>query len=163
MEDDFLIDASELNISKLIAENLVIAGLDIGDKIVGISVTDRRIKIASAIGTLEKKFQKSDFEYVVNLLKPYKVGFVVFGWPLHMDGSVSEQCKRNLNFARELHKYINVPFIKWDERFSTKVIDRIMIAADLSRSKRKKVIDKVASAYILQGILDFLNKKTIID
>ena len=61
-------------------------------------------------------------------------------------------------FAQELHEYVRVPFIKWDERFSTKVIDRIMIKADISRSKRKKIIDKIASAYILQGVVDFLNK-----
>ena len=158
MDENFLKDIHELDINKLISEDIILAGLDIGDKIVGISVTDRRIKIASAIGTLVKKFKKSDFEYIVDLLKPYNVGYIVFGWPLQMDGSIGEQCKRNLKFAQELHEYVRVPFIKWDERFSTKVIDRIMIKADISRSKRKKIIDKIASAYILQGVVDFLNK-----
>ena len=161
MNEDFIKDAGELTAEELINNDLVIAGLDIGDKTVGISVSDRRIKIATGIGTLLKKFKKSDFEYIVKLLQPYKVGFIVFGWPLQMDGTVGEQCKRNFKFAEELHKYIDVPFIKWDERFSTKVMDRIMIGADLSRSKRKKIIDKAASAYILQGFIDFLNKNQL--
>ena len=87
MDENFLKDIHELDINKLISEDIILAGLDIGDKIVGISVTDRRIKIASAIGTLVKKFKKSDFEYIVDLLKPYNVGYIVFGWPLQMEAS----------------------------------------------------------------------------
>ena len=158
MDENFLKDVHELNLDELVSAGVVLAGLDIGDKIVGISVTDRRIKIASAIGTLVKKFKKSDFEYIVNLLKPYNVGYIIFGWPLQMDGSIGAQCERNLKFAQELYEYIQVPFIKWDERFSTKVIDRIRINSNVSRLKRKKMIDKVASAYILQGVVDLLNK-----
>lgn len=163
MNAGFLKELSEIDVSDVINAKGTIIGLDVGDKTIGVSVSDQRIKIASAVTVILRKKPDVDCAKLCESIIPYNPKVIVFGWPLHMDGTPSRQCKKNLEFVEHLHAYINhfrndVEFSKWDERFSTKVVDNIMIEADLSRKRRKEVIDKTAAVYILQGALDFLNK-----
>jgi putative Holliday junction resolvase len=140
-------------------------GLDVGDKTVGIAISDRRIKIASIHSLLLRSGTNLDYEYLLKHIKQLKIGAIIFGWPLQMNGLPGEQCKKILQFIVDLSEQleansIQIDFAKWDERFSTKVVDNIMLEANLSRKRRKQVIDKTAATYILQGAIDFLNRTT---
>lgn len=154
----FIKDLADVDMDNLVKNGSVIVGLDIGDKTIGMAVSDRRIKIASGLSVIKRKNTKSDYEHLVSGIKPYNPGLVVFGWPVQMNGIPSTQCEKVLEFVQELSEYIEIDFAKWDERFSTKIIDNIMIEADLSRKRRKQVIDKTAAVYILQGAIDFFNR-----
>ena len=157
---NFIYELKNIDISKLIAENTVVVGLDIGDKTVGIAVSDRRIRIASGITTIQRNGSARDFEKVKEAVSRYKVGAIVFGWPVQMNGQPGSQCEKILEFVEELKDYFpNVLFSYWDERLSTCAVTNVLLKADLSRKKRKKVVDKSASIYILQGAIDFLNRK----
>jgi putative Holliday junction resolvase len=159
----FITDISEIKIKELTDSELVIMGLDIGDKTIGIAISDRRIKIAGGITVIRRKGICNDCRLLAENIKLHKIGTIVFGWPLQMNGLPGKQCEKILNFMQKLFEYIvnvniNIKFVRWDERFSTKVVDNSMISADLSRKKRKKIIDQSAAAYILQGAVDFLNR-----
>ena len=163
----FLKELSEINVSEIISGKGTIVGLDVGDKTVGVSVSDRRIKIASSVSVIMRKNIDIDCAKLLACITPYNPKMIIFGWPLQMDGTPSKQCEKNLEFIERFRKILhasennqmqNIVFSKWDERFSTKVVDSIMIEADLSRKRRKEVIDKTAAVYILQGAIDFLNK-----
>jgi putative Holliday junction resolvase len=137
-------------------------GLDIGSKTVGIAVSDRTLKIASGLTTILRKKIDNDCKSIVDQSKSYKIGLIICGWPLHMNNTISEQCENVRHFCERLSNYMmQADFAKWDERFSTSVVDKIMIAASMSRKKREKAIDKTAAAYILQGAIDFLNHNNI--
>jgi putative Holliday junction resolvase len=155
-----LMELSDIDVNDLIAQEKVVVGLDIGDKTVGIAVSDRRIKIASPLLTIARKNTDRHYVSVVEALKQYDIGLIIFGWPVQMNGIPGAQCEKNLKFAEKLSEYVppDVNFSRWDERFSTGVVNNIMIKADLSRKKRKQSIDKVAAVYILQGAIDFLNR-----
>ena len=156
---NFICELKNLDIEKLLAENSVIVGLDIGDKTIGIAVSDRRIKIASGITTVARNGSTKDFTKVKESVSRYKVGAIIFGWPVQMNGQPGPQCEKILKFVEELKNFFpDVPFSYWDERLSTCAVTQVLLKADLSRKKRKKVVDKGASIYILQGALDFLNR-----
>ncbi len=161
--DFFITELKDLNILELINNKQTILGLDVGDKNIGVSISDRNLKIASGITTIHRKDKiYIDIDEIQKISKSYKVGAIIFGWPIQMNGLPGHQCEKVLNFILELKNTINVSFCRWDERFSTCVVDNILIQANMSRKKRKKVIDKNAAVYILQGALDFLNRnKTI--
>jgi putative Holliday junction resolvase len=151
-------ELSDIDVEDLIKNNFVAIGLDIGDKTIGISVSDRRLKIASPLITFFRK-RDCDFQIMLDTIKNYNVGLIIFGWPIQMDGTIGDRCKKNLDFVNELSRHIDAPFSKWDERFSTKAVTNIMLMANISREKRKKVIDKTAAVYILQGAIDYLNRR----
>lgn len=166
----FLKELSEINVFDIVSSKGSIVGLDVGDKTVGVSISDRRIKIASSISVIMRKNIDVDCAKLLTCIKPYNPKAVIFGWPLQMDGKPSKQCAKNLEFIEHFREFLRVSensqmqdivFSKWDERFSTKVIDNIMIEADLSRKRRKEVIDQTAAVYILQGAIDFLNRNAI--
>ncbi len=161
--DFFITELRDLNILELINNKQTILGLDVGDKNIGVSIADRNLKIASGITTIHRKDKiYINIDEIQKISKSYKVGAIIFGWPIQMNGVPGQQCKKVLNFIFELQNNIPIPFCRWDERFSTCVVDDVLIKANMSRKKRKKVIDKNAAVYILQGALDFLNRnKTI--
>ncbi|MDR0678377.1 MAG: Holliday junction resolvase RuvX [Holosporaceae bacterium] len=161
MTNFFVKDISKIKIDELIASKSVIIGLDIGDKTVGVAVSDGRIKIASGMATISRNGTARDFHSLMDAVRHYKIGLIIFGWPLQMNGLPGKQCEKTLEFVELLSKYIDVDFAHWDERFSTKIVDDLMIRADLSRKKRKKIIDQSAAIYILQGAIDFLNRNSL--
>ncbi|MDR3179441.1 MAG: Holliday junction resolvase RuvX [Holosporaceae bacterium] len=151
-----------IKINELNRRESVFMGLDVGSKTIGMAVSDRRNKIASSVGTIARKGNNGDFFGILRHLKSYNVGLIICGWPLQMDGLACKQCEKVENFIEKLSKHTDVGIARWDERFSTSVVDKIMIEADLSRKRRKQLVDKTAAVYILQGALDFLNHRIIL-
>ncbi len=131
-------------------------GLDLGDKTIGIALSDTRRKVASPHSVIKRKDWKTDFQALITLIKTYDVGALILGMPYNMNGSEGERCKITRKFSQKLLAAYDVPIVLWDERLSTKAATDIL-QSDLSRSKLDRVIDKVAAAYILQGALDCLS------
>lgn len=150
-------ELSEINLEQLFISRLVAIGLDVGDKTIGIAVSDIRMKIASGVTTLIRG--KDDISRLMAILSPYKIGLIAVGWPIQMNGIPGEQCKKVQEFISELSLVVDVPIVKWDERFSTKVVDSVLIEANISRKKRKRYVDKIAATYILQGVLEYFERR----
>lgn len=134
-------------------------GLDLGEKTIGIAVGDPGHMIATPITTIRRKKFTEDAQALLKLIDDRQVGGVVIGLPLNMDGSEGPRCQSVRQFANNLAKLRDLPMAFWDERLSTVAVTRDMIAADLSRSKRAKIVDESAAAFILQGALDSLGRR----
>lgn len=132
-----------------------ILGIDYGEKRIGIACSDIMLTIASPIKTIEFKNFSSFIEELKQTIKEKNVGAIVYGYPLEMSGQEGDRAKKTKIFASKVYKEIELPIFLQDERMSSSAVDQILIKqADLSRKKRKKVIDRAAAAYILQGVLD---------
>lgn len=131
-----------------------IMGLDVGTKTVGVAISDELGMTAQAITTVRRKNLRSDLGELSKLIAEHGVERVVVGLPLNMDGSEGERAQASRDFARKLEEDAHVPVELWDERLSTVAAQRVLLEADLSREKRKKVVDQVAATFILQGWLD---------
>ena len=127
-----------------------ILGLDVGEKRIGVAVSDLLGYIAQGISVVKRK----DIEELKKIVSDYNIERIIVGLPKNMDGSIGEQAKKALAFIEDLKKEIDLPILTWDERLTTKEAEGVLLKADLSRAKRKKVIDKLAAALILQGYLD---------
>jgi putative Holliday junction resolvase len=147
--------------SELIRKKTRILGLDVGDKIIGISISDERIKIATGLKSIKRTGIDKYFIAIAEYVKLYNIALIIFGWPLQTNGLPGEQCQKTTNFIEKLSEHCNVDFVAWDERFSTKIVNNLMIEANMSRKKRKSAIDQGSAVYILQGALDFLNFHSI--
>jgi putative Holliday junction resolvase len=134
-------------------------GVDYGAKVIGVAISDERLSVASPLTTLKRGKFADLLAELRALIARHKVGGVVVGLPLNMDGSMSPSAQAARTFARNLLQHVDLPLAFWDERFSTQAVERAMIAADLSRAKRDARIDAAAAAYILQGVLDFLRER----
>ena len=131
-------------------------GLDLGSKTIGVAASDPDRRLASGVETVARRNFSSDAARVLALAAERNaVGFVL-GLPLNMDGSEGPRAQSTRAFARNLARLTQLPIALWDERLSTAAVERELIAADVSRRKRAKVIDQHAAAYILQGALDRL-------
>ena len=128
--------------------------LDVGDVRIGIAMSDMLGIIATGYETYTRKKNESDFDYLSDLIKSNNVGTVVVGLPINMSGDEGNRAEIVRNFANELQNHIDVPIVFQDERLSTVSAERILLEADVSRNKRKTVIDKIAATIILQSYLD---------
>lgn len=129
--------------------------LDIGDKTIGVAASDLLGITAQGVETIRRTSTKDDLKRLGELVAEYKAEIFVIGLPKNMDGSEGERCELVKKFASKLGAtFPEVEQIFWDERLSTVAAAKNLIAADVSRKKRKKVIDKMAAVYILQGWLD---------
>ncbi len=131
-----------------------ILGLDIGSKRIGLALSDELGFTAQGLKTLESRGGANDIAAIVKIVNEFSVTEIVVGMPYNMDGSEGPQAQKALAMIEELALATGVPVFKWDERMSTMAAERMLLEADLSRAKRRKVIDKVAAAIILQGYLD---------
>ena len=132
--------------------------LDVGDKTVGIAVSDPLGLTAQGVKTVLRTSNKKDIAEIGELISQYEVEKLIIGLPKNMNGTEGERCEIVRNFAAKISAaYPEVEQIFWDERLSTVAAEKSLIAADVSRKKRKKVIDKMAAVYILQGYLDSLS------
>ena len=132
-----------------------ILGLDVGDKTIGVAVSDELGWTAQGVTTLKRENTTHDLNAVVQLVDTYAAGEVVVGLPKHMNNSLGTQAQKALTFARALENLLpNIPVTLWDERLSTSTANRVLIDADLSRKKRKRVVNTLASVVILQSYLD---------
>src|SRR6187431_1660472 len=133
-----------------------LVGLDLGTKTIGVAVSDPDRRLATGVETLHRKAFKADAARLLAISGERKaVGFVL-GLPINMDGSEGPRAQSTRAFARNLARLTELPIALWDERLSTAAVERELIAADVSRARRAKVIDEHAAVFILQGALDRL-------
>lgn len=131
-----------------------IAGLDLGDKTIGIAISDVFRNVATPAQTIRRVKFTVDAAALMTFLDSRGVVGIVFGLPLNMDGSEGPRVQKTRAFARNLSRLTTIPMTFWDERLSTVAAERALLEADISRRKRADVIDHVAAGYILQGALD---------
>lgn len=136
-------------------------GLDLGDKTVGLAVSDPALTLASPLETIRRKKFTIDAEALLAIVDREGIGGLVLGYPVSMDGTEGPRCQSTRQFARNLERLRDLPMALWDERLSTAAVERLLTSeADLSRARRAQVVDKMAAAYILQGALDSLRSGT---
>lgn len=135
-----------------------ILGLDVGQKTVGVAISDPLGFTAQGITTIRRTKKSQDILEVKKICDEYSVEKIVIGLPKNMDGSIGFAGEKIKEFSEALKEVIDLEIIFWDERLTTVAAHRAMLEADLSRSKRKKIVDKVAATYILQGYLDLISK-----
>ena len=133
-----------------------VAGLDLGDKTVGVAVSDLMRSVATPLETIRRKKFTLDAARLMEILTARQIGGIVFGLPLNMDGSEGPRVQSTRAFARNLSRMTDLPIAFWDERLSTVAAERALLEADTSRARRREVIDHVAASFILQGALDRL-------
>jgi putative Holliday junction resolvase len=133
-----------------------VLGLDIGEKRIGIAISDELGYTAQGMRVLNRSGLEDDLEVLQELIQETGATEVVVGLPKNMDGSLGESAEKVLFFAKKIEESIAVPVILWDERWTTAEATRLLVEADLSRAKRRKVVDKLAAVLILQGYLDSL-------
>jgi putative Holliday junction resolvase len=131
-------------------------GLDLGTKTVGVATSDPDRRLATAVETVARKTFTADAARILALAAERKAAGFVLGLPVNMDGTEGPRAQSTRAFARNLAKLTELPIALWDERLSTAAVERELIAADVSRSKRKAVVDQHAAVFILQGALDRL-------
>ncbi|MCE0504770.1 Holliday junction resolvase RuvX [Roseivivax sp. GX 12232] len=131
-----------------------LAGLDLGDKTIGVAVSDRLLSVATPLETIRRKKFTQDAERLMAILAEREIGGVVLGLPRNMDGTEGPRCQSTRAFARNLTRLWPGVITYWDERLSTVAAERALLEADTSRAKRAERIDHVAASYILQGALD---------
>lgn len=129
-------------------------GLDVGTKTIGLALSDTRRVIASPFDTIRRTRFRDDAQRIVHEVEKHGVGGVVIGLPLGLDGKPTPRVQGVRQFAQNLLAVVDLPLAFWDERLSTAAVERGMIEGDLSRRRRAEIIDRVAAAYILQGLLD---------
>ncbi|HEX4505241.1 MAG TPA: Holliday junction resolvase RuvX [Alphaproteobacteria bacterium] len=139
-------------------------GLDVGEKTIGVAISDPGLTVASPIDTVRRTKFTEDVKQLARMIAGREVGGIVVGLPINMDGTQGPRCQSVRHFAENLSKHGDLLGLEpeiafWDERMSTVAVQRLLISeADMTRAKRAQSVDKMAAAYILQGALDALNK-----
>lgn len=128
-------------------------GLDMGSRTIGVAMSDEEGSMAFPLVTLTRKGTEADVSSLLELVDLHNVGTVVFGMPLHMSGEVGQSARRVKMFMEALRRRWTGRIEIWDERLSTTAAERVLLEADVSRKKRKQVVDKLAASVILQGYL----------
>ncbi|KAB2457515.1 Holliday junction resolvase RuvX [Bacillus sp. CH126_4D] len=133
-----------------------ILGLDVGTKTVGVAMSDEMGWTAQGLETIRINEERGHFGFdrISELVKQYNVDKIVVGLPKNMNGTIGPRGEACQQFAENLRELVQLDVVMWDERLSTMAAERLLISADVSRKKRKQVIDKMAAVVILQGFLD---------
>ena len=131
-----------------------IMGLDVGDKKTGVALSDPLELTAQGKTVIKFDTVADQIDYIVALVEQYNVDQIVAGLPKNMNGSLGPRAEKVLALIEDLEEIVDIPVITWDERLSTIAAERTLIEADISRAKRKDVIDKMAAVVILQNYLD---------
>ena len=134
-----------------------LAGLDLGDKTIGVAVSDRSLSFAHPRPVIIRSKFSQDAASLLALLAREEVGAVAIGLPINMDGSEGPRAQASRAFVRNMAKMTDLPLMFWDERLSTVAAERALLEMDVSRKKRETRIDSAAAAFILQGVLDRLH------
>ena len=132
-----------------------IMGLDLGDKTIGVAVSDELGWTAQGIETIKRTSLESDMKRLSEIASQFSVEEVVVGLPKNMNGTIGPRGELCQAFAKDVENRLKLPVRMWDERLTTMAAEKMLVAADVSRKKRKQVIDKMAAVMILQGYLDF--------
>ncbi|MBI5374159.1 MAG: Holliday junction resolvase RuvX [Candidatus Schekmanbacteria bacterium] len=133
-----------------------ILGLDIGDRRIGVAVSDEGMLIARGLDTIQRNMDRREEKELLAVMEKFEVKRVVFGLPSDFHGNAGPQAEKTLAFVDSIKKNTDIPFVQWDERFSTQEAERSLIDANIRREKRKMLKDKVSAILILQGYLDSL-------
>ncbi|MFD1413962.1 Holliday junction resolvase RuvX [Oceanobacillus jeddahense] len=131
-------------------------GLDVGSKTIGVAISDAFGWTAQGLTTIywnENEMESAD-EELRKIIEENEVSLVVIGLPKNMNGSIGERGEASERYANYVKEKYQLPVVLWDERLTTMAAERVLLEADISRKKRKKVIDKMAATMILQGYLD---------
>ncbi len=142
------------DLARDLADGSRLLGLDVGDKTVGLAISDAGLRIATPLKTIRRTRLAADASALFAVADDREAAALVIGLPINMDGSEGQRCRYVRQFADNLLRIRDMPVVFWDERLSTAAVERAMLEADLSRAKRTKRIDAAAAAYILQGALD---------
>lgn len=134
-----------------------ILGLDVGQKTIGVALSDPLGFTAQGITTIRREKKSKDIEEIKKICDEYKVETIVIGLPKNMNNSIGFAGEKIMEFSQLIKEEIDIKIEFWDERLTTVAAHRAMLEADLSRGKRKKIVDKIAATYILQGYLDRLS------
>ncbi len=141
-----------------------IIGLDVGDKTIGVAMSDELVTFASPVKVIKRTESiRKDIGEIRRLAEENGVKQIVVGLPLMLNGSIGIQAEKVLQFVEELKRRTKAEIITWDERMSTLEVERMMIASNESRDKRKQVVDKLAAAVILQGYMDRQRQQSDLD
>jgi putative holliday junction resolvase len=149
-----IVSLSELK--SALAPNLRLLGCDLGEKTIGLALSDTLLMVATPFETLKRGKFAADAVIIENLIAKHGIGGLIVGLPLNMDGSDGPSAQSARAFARNFAARSPLPIVMIDERLSTAAVTRTLIDADASRKRRAEVVDKMAAAYILQGALDRL-------
>lgn len=142
-----------------------IMGLDVGDATIGIAISDLLLITAQGRDTIRRQSLKEDIDQLIDYIVEEDIETIVVGLPKNMNNSIGPQAEKTLSFVKKLEKKLtysdrtknrDFKVVMWDERLTSVAAEKSMIAADLSRQKRRTIIDKIAAVYILQGYLDSL-------
>ncbi|VBB06022.1 rnase h yqgf: putative transcription antitermination factor yqgf [Lucifera butyrica] len=134
-----------------------ILALDVGDKTIGVAVSDSLLLTAQGLEVIRRTSIANDFSRLKEIIAQYQIHTIIVGFPKNMNGTIGPRGELTKKFASQLSQSFSQVQVKlWDERLSTVAAERSLIAADVKRAKRKKVIDKMAAVFILQGYLDSL-------
>ncbi len=132
-------------------------GVDFGTKRIGLALSDVERRVATSMATIERTSFAKDAARLVEAADTHDVAAIVIGLPLNMDGSEGPRVQSTRAFVRNMARLTTRRWVYWDERLSTAAVTRELIAQDASRARRQQVVDRLAAAYILQGVLDRLS------
>ena len=149
-----------VGLKSALAPGVRLLGLDLGEKTIGLALSDTRLTIATPMETLKRGKFAADAAKLDAIVAGQSVGGLVVGLPLNMDGSDGPSAQSARAFARNFAARSPLPILLWDERLSTAAVTRTLLEADASRRRRAQVVDKMAAGYILQGVLDRLRLST---
>lgn len=135
-----------------------ILGLDVGDKTVGVAVSDLLQFTAQGVTTIKRESKVKDYQKLKDIIDEYGVSIVVVGLPKNMNGTLGPQGEKTIKFAEKLKNKYGVTIVYEDERLTSVAAEKLLISGDMRREKRKEVIDKVAATYILQTYLDRIGR-----
>jgi len=139
-----------------IGSDETLAAIDLGDKTIGIAVSDRSLAFAHPRQVILRRKFGEDARSLLRLAESENVAAIAVGLPINMDGSEGPRAQASRAFVRNMGRLTSLPFLFWDERLSTVAAERTLIEMDFSRRKRAGKIDSAAAAFILQGVLDRL-------
>ncbi|WP_010270660.1 Holliday junction resolvase RuvX [Paenibacillus senegalensis] len=129
-------------------------GLDYGDKTIGVAISDELGWTAQGVETIRRTNRKADMKRLGELIREHQVEEIVVGLPKNMNGTIGPRGELSMEFAEQLQNTFKLPVHLWDERLTSIAAERTLLEADVSRKKRKQVIDKMAAMLILQGYMD---------
>ncbi len=153
-----IVDLADL--PSLLAPGERIMGLDVGRKTIGLALSDTTLTVASSFETIRRTRFREDAARIRALVEEHRVGALVIGLPVGMDGREGPSAQSVRQFAANLLGVLDMPVAFWDERLSTAAVERLLVReADMTRRRRAEVVDKMAAAYILQGALDSLKPR----
>lgn len=135
-----------------------ILGLDLGSKTIGVAVSDPLGYTAQGVTTIRRTNKAKDMEEIKKICDEYNAEVIVIGLPKNMNGTIGPSGEGAMAFGKLIEEELKIQVKFWDERLTTVAAHKAMLEADLSRNKRKKIVDKIASTFILQGYLDMISR-----